>query len=167
MPYNIGVEFEQKFKEDWKKSFPNSLCFKVTNQQSGYYSINNVCDVICFDGNRMYMLDCKSCRGASFPFSDFPQYERLIPYKGIPNLITGVILWLYNKDSVWYIPTFTVELAKNNGIKSINPKTIDRELYYILEIPSRKLRTFMNSDYSVLKDAKDYVSYQEEKKILK
>ena len=113
------------------------------------------------------MLDCKSCRGASFPFSDFPQYERLIPYKGIPNLITGVILWLYNKDSVWYILTFTVELAKNNGIKSINPKTIDRELYYILEIPSRKLRTFMNSDYSVLKDAKDYVTYQEEKKILK
>ena len=159
MPYNIGVAFEQKFKEDWHKSFPNSLCFKVANQMSGYLAINNYCDFICYDGKRMYMIDCKSHKGASISFSDFPQFERLNGLKKNPNLITGIVLWLYEKDKVYFIPTYTFEKAKNNKLKSINPKTIDRELYYILEIPSVKLRTFMNSDYSVLTDVPDYNTY--------
>lgn len=159
MPYNIGVAFEQKFKEDWNKSFPNSLCFKVANQQAGYLSVNNYCDFICFDGKRLYMIDCKSHKGASFPIVDFPQFERLNGLKSIPNLITGVVLWLYEKDMVCFIPTYTFEKAISNKIKSINPKTIDRELYYIVEIPSVKLRTFMNSDYSVLTGVPDYITY--------
>lgn len=164
MPYNIGVEFEHKFKEDWKKSFKNSLCFKIYNQMSGYKTVNNYCDYICYDGERMYMIDCKSCKGASFPFSDFPQYERLIGLKNVRNLITGVVLWLYEKDSVWFIPTFTFEKAKKNKLKSINPKTIDRSVYYIVNIPSVKLRTYMNSDYSVLKEVPDYYKYIESNK---
>lgn len=164
MPYNIGVVFEQKFKEDWYKSFPNSLCFKIYNNQSGYLEINNYCDFICYDGKRMYMIDCKSHKGASFPLSAFPQFERLNGLKTIPNLITGIVLWLYEKDKVYFIPTYTFEKAKNNKLKSINPKTIDRELYYILEIPSVKLRTFMNSDYSVLTEVLDYNTYTGESK---
>ena len=164
MPQNLGVDFEQKFKEDWIRSFPGSLCFKVPNQMSGFLNINNYCDFICFDGKRMYMLDCKSHRGASFPFDSFPQYERLIPLKNIPNLVTGVILWLYEKDAVYFIPTFTFEKAKKNKLKSINPKTIDRSMYYMLDIPSVKLRTFMRSDYTVMTEALDYVSYSEVKK---
>lgn len=112
----------------------------------------------------MYMIDCKSHKGASISFSDFPQFERLNGLKTIPNLITGIVLWLYEKDKVYFIPTYTFEKAKNNKLKSINPKTIDRELYYILEIPSVKLRTFMNSDYSVLTEVLDYNTYTGESK---
>ena len=158
MSSNIAYRFEQKFKEDWLKSYPNSLCFKVPNQMSGYKNINNYCDFICYDGNRMYMIDCKTHKGG-FPFDAFPQYQRLIDLKNIPNLITGVALWLYEKDIICFIPTYTFEKAKKNGLKSINPKTIDRNMYYIVDIPSVKLRTFFNSDWSVLKTVPDYLTY--------
>lgn len=155
----IAYKFEKKFKEDWLKSIPNSLCFKIPNQMSGYKNISNYCDFICYDGNRMYMIDCKTCNGASFPTINFSQYNSLISVKNIPNLITGVALWLYEKDIICFIPTYTFEKAKKNGLKSINPKTIDRNMYYIVDIPSVKLRTFFNSDWSVLKTVPDYPTY--------
>lgn len=161
MPINRGVDFEHKFKEDWLRSFPNSLCYKIPNQMSGMHAIKNFADYICFDGTKMYMIDCKMHKGASFPISAFPQYERLIPLKNIKNLITGVVLWLYEKDIVCFIPTYTFEKAIKNNLKSINPKTIDREVYYIVDIPSVKLRTFMKSDYTVVADSLDYVSYSQ------
>ena len=159
MAYNRGVSFEHKFAENWGKSFPNSLCFKLPNQMSGYIAINNYCDYMCFEGSRLYMIDCKSHRGASFPLDAFPQYGRLLSLKNVPNLITGVVLWLYEKDIVCFIPTYTFEKAKKAGIKSINPKTIDRDVYYIMDIPSTKLRTFMDSDYSIMKEVPDYYQY--------
>lgn len=150
MAKSYGTLFEHKFKEDYMRSFPDALCFKIPNQMSGYFNINNYCDFICYDGNRMYMIDCKSHGRASFPFEDFPQYERLLTLSNVPNLITGVVLWLYEKDTVHFIPTYTVQEMKGCGLKSINPKTLDKNKFYILEIPSVKKRTFMDSDYSVL-----------------
>lgn len=145
-----GTDFEKKFKEDWLKSFPNSLCFKIPNQMSGYLTINNYCDFICFNGVKLFMLDCKAHAGASFPFDAFPQYERLLNLTEIPNLITGIILWLYEKDLVMFVPTQTIRKMKKDGLKSLNPKTLNRDKYYTMDIPSVKLRVFMSSDYKCL-----------------
>ena len=161
MPINIGVSFEHKFAENWRASFPNSLCFKLQNQMSGYRLSNNLADFICYDGERMYVLDCKTHKGGTFPFDAFPQYGRLISLKTIPNLITGIILWLYEKDRVYFIPTYTIEKLKKDGKKSINLKTVDRAVYYLVEIPSVKLRTFMNSNYSILQYVPDYLTYSQ------
>ena len=119
---------------------------------SGFYGISNFCDYICYDSKRLYLLDCKSHKGASFPFDAFSQYEKLRHLYKTKNLVTGIILWLYEKDLVYFVPTYTIEKMKQDGMKSINPKTIDINKYYIVKIPSVKLRTFMNSDYSVLQN---------------
>ena len=150
MSINKGTSFEQKFKEDWLKAFPKSLCFKIPNQQSGYFNINNYCDFICFNGNKLFMLDCKAHAGASFPFDAFPQFERLMGLKDVPNLVSGIILWLYDKDKVFFVPTISIDKMKKNGVKSFNPDKISKHKYYYLQIPSTKLRTFMSSDYSIL-----------------
>lgn len=159
MPVNRGVDFEHKFKEDWLRSFPNSLCYKIPNQMSGMRTINNWADFLCFFGEKLYFIDCKAHSGASIPFDAMPQFERLNKLKNIPNMVTGFVVWLYDKDTVTFVPTYTVEKLKNDGKKSINPKTIDRELYYIVDIPSKKLRTFMQSDYSVMRNVPDYLTY--------
>ena len=157
-----GQQWEQKFKECWLRSFPNTLCYKIPNQMSGFNNINNFADYMCFEGNRLYLIDCKAHRRASFPFEAFPQYQRLLDleHKHIPNLITGVALWLYEKDIVCFIPTYTFEKAKKEGMKSINPKTIDKNRYYILDIPSVKLRTFLDSDWRVITDVPDYTTLE-------
>ena len=161
MALNYGKAFESKFKEDIRKSFPDAYILRLYDITNGYKTIANPCDFIVYDSNRLYLIDCKSHKGSSFPFDNFTQYDKLIPYKNIPNLITGVVVWLYEKDVVVFVPTFTVEKMMNDGYKSINPNKLDRDKYYIIDIPSVKLRTFMNSDYSVLHDVMDYKTYSE------
>lgn len=158
MAQNRGKEFETKFKENLRQSFPNAFIMRLYDITMGYKAINNYCDFLMFDSNRFYMIDCKSHRGASLPFEDFPQYTKLVDIKH-PNIITGVVLWLYEKDKVYFIPTYTIEKAVQQGMKSINPATVDRSQFYIVDIPSVKLRTFMNSDYRVLSQVPDYPTY--------
>lgn len=139
--------FEHKFREDWMKTFPNSLCFKIPNQMSGFCNVNNYSDYLCFDSTKLYFIDCKVKSGASFPFSDFPQLDRLLSLKHIPNIVTGIALWLYDKDRVFFIPSISISKMEKDGLKSFNPDKVSKNKYYYLDIPSIKLRTYMNSDY--------------------
>ena len=72
---------------------------------------------------------------------------------GIKGVRTGVVLWLYEKDKVFYIPTSTLSQLKSDGEKSIGLRHVDK--YNMIEIPSTKRRVFMDSDYSVLKNLKE------------
>ena len=53
-----------------------------------------------------------------------------------------------DKDIVLYIPITTLLEARENNEKSIGIRHLDK--YNIIKIPSKKLRTFMESDYSIL-----------------
>ena len=93
-------------------------------------------------------------KGASIPLANITQYDNLKKKVGIPGVRSGVVLWLYEKDKVFYIPTATITQLKNDGEKSVGLRHINK--YRIIEIPSTKLRVFMDSDYSVLLDLNDY-----------
>ena len=70
--------------------------------------------------------------------------------KNIPNLITGIVLWLYELGEIFFVPTITVEKMKKDGIKSFNPEK--HNSYNFLKIPSVKKRIFMDSDYTCVLD---------------
>lgn len=149
----IGKKFEDKFKEDWKKSFPNGTIDRLYDTTSGYKSISTVSDFICYNYPNQYYIECKSHKGASFPFTNLTQYDKMKQKVGIKGVRSGIVLWLYEKDKVFYIPIVTITKMKNDGKKSVGIRSID-EGYYIIEIPSKKLRTYMNSDYSCLSKLK-------------
>ena len=150
MAYTIGKKFEDKFQRDWVKSFPNSFCLRLPDQMTGYYNTSrNICDFICFTNSKLFLIECKTHKGASIPIDNITQYDRLIQYKKLKDVYPCVILWLYEKDVVYYIPIQTVEKIKKDGKKSIGLKAVE-EGYDIITIPSVKLRTFMDSDYSIL-----------------
>lgn len=48
-----------------------------------------------------------------------------------------------------------MEKIKNEGKKSYNIKMLGNDEYSVFEIPSKKLRTFMNTDYG------EFVGYME------
>ena len=73
---------------------------------------------------------------------------------GIKGVRAGVVLWLYEKDKVYYVPISTITQMKADGKKSVGLKSVE-EGYNIIEIPSKKLRTYMDSDYSCLADLKE------------
>lgn len=101
------------------------------------------------------MVECKAHAGASIPFSVIPQYNRLLEYKDFVNVFPGIVVWLYEKDIVFWVSIKEMEKMVNDGEKSIGLRMMDskkpyKKLYNIVEIPSKKLRTFMESDYTFL-----------------
>ena len=155
MAVNKGKQFEERFKKDWLESFPNSLCIRLPDQMSGYKgSGQNICDYICYNYPNQFFIECKSHKGASIPFDKISQYDKMKDVVGIKGVRAGVVLWLYDKDKVFYIPISTITEMKKDDKKSVGLKAIE-EGYNIIEIPSEKLKTFMKTNYSCLMTLKD------------
>ena len=149
MAKNYGKAFEEKFKKDFGLLEGSSID-RLYDTMNGYKSIKQISDFIGFIYPNIFYLECKSHKGASLPLANITQYENLKKKVGIPGARSGVILWLYEKDKVFYIPTATVTKLKEDGEKSVGLRHISK--YRIIEIPSVKKRVFMDSDYSVLKE---------------
>lgn len=153
MSINRGKQFELKFREDWEESFKDSCVIRLYDNTSGYISISNISDFICYDYPNIYFIECKTQKGASINFERITQYDKMVKMAGKPGVRSGVVLWLYQKDKVLYIPIKTVRKLKSEGEKSVGIRHLDK--HRIIDIPSTKLRTFMKSDYSVLRRLED------------
>ena len=150
MPINRGKQFEERFKTDWRKTFPHSFLYRLPDQQSMYFGTSkNLCDFIAFNNNRLYLIECKSHAGASIPIQNITQFEKLSEYIGYEGIVAGVVLWLYDKDKVFFIPISTIHKAIKDGKKSIGLSAI-KEGYIMYDVPSIKKRVFMESDYSFM-----------------
>ena len=149
MANNYGKNFEQKFKKDFLKTVNNSTVDRLYDPTNGFYSISNISDFICYAYPNIFYIENKTHKGASLPFDNIRQYNKMVEKIGIPGVRVGVVLWLYEKDTVLYIPISTVKKMKEEGKKSVGLKAIE-DGYNIKVIPSIKKRIFMDSDYSVL-----------------
>lgn len=148
---DLGKKWESIFKLDWQRCFPKTFVYRLKDIMNGYKETSgNPCDFLCFPGDMLFMVECKEHKGASIPFSAIPQYERLLAYKGYPNVYPGVILWLSEKDKVFWISIDEMEKMVKDGKKSISLKMVEEKLYNIIEVPSIKKRVFMESDYTAL-----------------
>ena len=145
---NYGKQFETKFRQDWAKTFPNSVLIRLYDVTNGYKFISGICDFVGYVDGKLFLLECKSHSGASLPFSVISQYEKLKDYVGLSGVRAGVILWLWEKDKCFYIPISSITELKELGEKSVGIRHIDK--IYMKEIPSVKKRVFLDSDYSVL-----------------
>ncbi len=148
-----GKQFEEKFKCDWKRSFPNGTIERLYDATGGYKDLKNISDFICYNYPYLFFIECKAHKGASLPFINITQYDKLKSKIGIKGVSAGVVLWLYEKDKVMYIPVETIKQMKNDGEKSVGLRSLNK--YNIIEIPSNKKRFFMDSDYTVLMNLKE------------
>ena len=154
---DIGKKFETRFYQDWKRCFPDTLIYRLPDQQSGYAGggSSNPCDFLCFTGNELLMVECKAHKGLSIPFTAIRQYEKMLDYKGLTKVFPGVVVWFYEKDTVIWVSIEEMEKMVNDGEKSIGLRMIDekkpyKKSYNIITLPSKKLRTFMETDYNYL-----------------
>ena len=154
MAINRGKQFEQKFKEDFLKTVPNSTLDRLYDVVTGYKAVTQVCDFIGYSKPSIYYLELKSHTGASIPFVNITQYNKLLSKVDIPGVRCGIILWLIDKDKVFYIPVKTIQKMKVDGKKSVGLKSIS-DGYRIIEIPSIKKKVFLDSDYSILLTLED------------
>ena len=151
MALNLGKKFEQQVKKDLERCFPYSFVLRLPDQQSGYYGTSqNICDFILFTTGRLFLLECKSHKGKSFPISNLTQFGKLQKYKDIKGLGAGVIIWFTDYDKVIYVPIQTFIQCVDEGKKSISIKDAEEHKYVIYELNSEKKRTFLQTDYSIL-----------------
>ena len=87
--------------------------------------------------------------GNTFPLSRLTQYEKLLTKKDIYGAIAGAVIWYYEKDKIIFCPIQNIEQIILKGDKSIH---IDKHKDLYIDIPSKKKRVFMDSDYSVIFD---------------
>ena len=154
---NLGKAFEERFKKDWQRCFPETLCYRLPDQQSGYAGggSSNPCDYFGFTGNELLMVECKAHAGLSIPFTAIRQYDKMLSYKGLKNTFPGVVVWFYEKDTVIWVSIEDMEKMVLDGEKSIGLRMIDekkpyKKHYNIIVLPSKKLRTFLETDYNYL-----------------
>jgi len=135
-------------------SIPCSTIDRLYDSMSGYKAVSNISDFIAYKYPIIFYLEVKSHSGASIPFTEIPQYEKLKDKIGIHGVRTGVILWLTDKDRIFYIPVATIKQLKSEGKKSVGIKAFETG-YNIYEIPVVKKRVFLKADYSILMTLKD------------
>jgi penicillin-binding protein-related factor A (putative recombinase) len=151
---NLGKKFEERFKIDWIESFPMSTVTRLYDVTSGYTNISTISDFICYNYPNQFFIECKTHKGASIPFTNITQYDKMIKEVGKPGVRVGVILWLNEKDKVYYIPTSTITKMKEDGKKSVGIKSVS-EGYRIIEIPCTKLIHYMKCDFNCLTQLQD------------
>lgn len=152
---SIGKKFEDRFAKDYTRCFPDTLCYRLPDQQAGYAGEggSNPCDFMCYPGNSVLMVECKAHKGASISFNDIPQYERQLKYKGKYKTFPGVLVWFYEKDIIIWVSIEEMEKMVNDGEKSIGLRMLKDKYpkkYRIIEVPAVKLRTFMEADINYL-----------------
>ena len=155
MANNRGKQFEQKFFQDFKTSFPGGTIDRIYDTTNGYKTISNISDFIGYVYPNILYLECKSHQGNTFPLINLTQYEKLKSKVGIKGVRAGVILWFIDHARVCYVPISTITQLKKDEKKSVNVKMLDDQSYNIIEIPSVKKRVFLDSDYTVLANLKD------------
>ena len=126
------------------------MCYRLFDTTSGFKGISNVGDFICYKYPNVYLIDCKSSQGNTLNFSMVRQYDLMIQYANITGVKVGIIWWAIDHDKVIWIPIQTFIELKNEGKKSFNIKLLESNDYEFLVLPSKKLRTFMDTDYSEL-----------------
>lgn len=150
MAVNRGKEFENVFRKDWQKSFPNTFLMRLPDQTSGFYGSKNPCDFIAYNGQTLFLIECKACSGASIPLKNLTQIDALYQYSLCKGVKAGFVVWLYEKDIVMYVSAYTAKCIEAAGEKSIGIRNLSK--YKITVVPSVKKKVFMESDYSFMGD---------------
>ena len=152
-----GKKYEAEFKKNWAKFVSDSFCYRLYDVTMGYSGISGVSDFICYKFPIIFLIDCKSHSGNTVSFSDFSQYDKMLEYKDVTGLVAGTMIWFADHDKEVWVPIQTWEQIKNEGKKSFNIKRLNDSSYECFELPSKKKRVFLETDYMYL------INYYKEK----
>lgn len=154
MTKNRGKDFESVIKKAFKKCV-DIYILRLYDTMNGYSSVANPCDFIAFKTPKLFLLECKSCHGASLPvnnISDFQRTSLLNADKNYDDMIAGYIIWFIDKDvTVFVRATDIEEHFKNN--KSLNYKKA-QDIGYVFKGVKKKV--FF--DYNIGDFIKHYVN---------
>lgn len=144
---NYGKDFENVVKKSFEKL--NTVCvIRLHDQTTGFKGSVNPCDFIVYDYPHMYLIECKSIHGNTFPLSNITrnQLSEMYRMSAISGVRAGILCWWIDHDVTRYIPIQYIHEYIENGIKSIRYDDPEAGL----EIVGKKKRVFFDYDFSEL-----------------
>ena len=137
MALNKGKGFEANFKQEFEKMGEGAKAIRIYDTENGRMGVRNICDFICYNYPKCFLLECKSHKGNRFPiqskdkktgeFKPFRQYEKLLEYKNVKGMVVGVVIWFYERDTIQFVSIEELEKMINDGKRSIHYKDIDEK----------------------------------------
>ena len=152
---NYGKKFEEQLKKDLSK-LVGAFVYRLPDQQSGYVGTSqNPCDFLLYKKPNLYLLECKSIHGNTFPISNLKQYARLIKFVGVDGLYCAVIIWFVDHDKILYVPIDAFRELIDNGYRSVNINKLEQLNNRYVDVPVTKKRIMCEGDYSFLESGVD------------
>ena len=144
---NRGKQFEAQIRKAFEKVSGVSVD-RLYDPMGGYVGVANICDFIVYKYPFQYYIECKSCHGASLPFSNITehQWKGLLEKSKILGVKAAVIIWFIDKDITAYVPIQVLQSLKENGFKSI--KAIEAPAFKDCKTVNGKKRKILY-DYDV------------------
>lgn len=123
---NSGKRFEQCFR----KSVPKNIFYyrlkdsnnTWSNGDKTRFTNTNICDSIMFDGFYLYMLELKSTKGKSLPYSNIREHQinDLLWCDTFNNIISGLVIEFSNYNECYFIEiSHFKEFKESNNRKSL------------------------------------------------
>lgn len=125
----------KKFERDFKKSVPLNVFYYRFKDGTAAYSKNdpgsnkqvrfqakNTCDCMLFNGENLFMLELKSYKGKSLPFSSLRenQWKGLCESADYHNIVSGVIINFRDMEKTYFVGIMDLLTYKEtSGKKSV------------------------------------------------
>lgn len=102
----------KKFEEDFKNSVPADVYIYKLKDAGGWsnatntrFTINNICDYIMYSMPTLYLLELKSFKGKSLPYSNIKnnQIEGLIDAAQTKGIKAGIVANFRELEKTYYI----------------------------------------------------------------
>ena len=143
---NTGKQFE----EDIKKSVDNAAFLYRLRDSGGSwqggnksrFTPSNICDFILFKSPKLYLLELKSHKGKSIPYSAIKQLDKLLDVanKKIENLEVYLLLNFADLEETYVIEVESVASIKDSKTrKSLSIEDV-REYGYRVDQVKKKVR---------------------------
>lgn len=146
MGVNRGKQFENVIRKCFEQVEGVSID-RLNDNTAGFKGVAGICDFIVFKSPLLLYLECKSCYGNTLNFHNITetQWEGMLEKSKIKGVVAGVVIWFMDRDKTIFIPIQTLQLMKEEGLKSVNINMLSEDEY--LEIPGKKKRVFFDYNF--------------------
>lgn len=142
---NTGKEFEKDFQNSIKEGYLYRLRDSGGSWQGGNksrFTPSNICDFIYFKSPKMYLLELKSHKGKSIPYTALKQLDKLVEVNNrkLENLKALFILNFADLEETYVIEAESIASIKDSkDRKSLSIEDV-REYGYKVDQVKKKVR---------------------------
>jgi recombination protein U len=138
----------KKFEEDFKKSVPGNVFFLRLKDGGGWsnaentrFTPSNECDSIMYDGKTLYLLEFKSHKGKSLPFTCISEKQLISLHKatGYNGIKAGYLINFRDVQETYFIEACYVTAFVNSAERKSIPYEFVKSMG--IKVPQEMKRT--------------------------